>query len=77
MPRAIWKGVISFGMVSIPIRLFPATESKDIGFRQLRRDTNTRVRMLRWDPVEEQGSALRGDREGLRVRQGPLRHRRR
>lgn len=54
MPRAIWKGVISFGMVSIPIRLFPATESKDIGFRQLRRDTNTRVRMLRWDPVEEQ-----------------------
>ena len=54
MPRAIWKGVISFGMVSIPIRLFPATESKDIGFRQLRRDTSTRVRMLRWDPVEEQ-----------------------
>ena len=54
MPRAIWKGVISFGMVSIPIRLFPATESKDVGFRQLRRDTNTRVRMLRWDPVEEQ-----------------------
>ncbi len=54
MPRAIWKGAISFGMVSIPIRLFPATESKDIGFRQLRRDTTTRVRMLRWDPVEEQ-----------------------
>jgi len=54
MPRAIWRGAISFGMVSIPIRLFPATESKDIGFRQLRRDTNTRVRMLRWDPVEEQ-----------------------
>ncbi len=54
MPRAIWRGAISFGMVSIPIRLFPATESKDIGFRQLRRDSNTRVRMLRWDPVEEQ-----------------------
>ncbi len=53
MPRAIWKGVISFGMVSIPIRLFPATESKDIGFRQLRRETHTRVRMLRWDPEEE------------------------
>lgn len=53
MPRAIWKGVISFGMVSIPIRLFPATESKDIGFRQILRDSNTRVRMLRWDPAEE------------------------
>ena len=54
MPRAIWRGVISFGMVSIPIRLFPATESKDIGFRQLRRDSHTRVRMLRWDPVAGQ-----------------------
>ncbi len=54
MPRAIWRGVISFGMVSIPIRLFPATESKDIGFRQLRRESHTRVRMLRWDPVAEQ-----------------------
>ncbi len=53
MPRAIWRGVISFGMVSIPIRLFPATESKDIHFRQLRRESHTRVRMLRWDPVEE------------------------
>ena len=52
MPRAIWKGVISFGMVSIPVRLFPATESRDVGFRQLRRGTETRVRMMRWDPVE-------------------------
>ena len=53
MPRAIWRGVISFGMVSIPIKLLTATDSKDIAFRQLRRDTNTRIRQMRWDPVEE------------------------
>ena len=52
-PRSIWKGVISFGMVSIPVRLLPATESRDVGFRQLRRGTNTRVRQMRWDPVEQ------------------------
>ena len=58
MPRAIWRGVISFGMVSIPIKLLTATESKDIAFRQLRRDTNTRIRQMRWDPVEEREIAF-------------------
>ncbi|MBS4031138.1 MAG: Ku protein [Clostridiales bacterium] len=33
--RTIWKGAISFGLVSIPIKLFPATEQKDIKFRFL------------------------------------------
>lgn len=34
--RAIWKGSISFGLVSIPIALFPATRSEDLKFRLLR-----------------------------------------
>jgi DNA end-binding protein Ku len=29
MPRAIWSGSIGFGMVSIPVKLYGATESKD------------------------------------------------
>ena len=33
--RTIWKGAISFGLVSIPIKLFPATEDKNIKFRYL------------------------------------------
>ena len=53
MPRAIWKGVISFGMVSIPVKLLTATQSRDIAFRQLHEEDNARVRMLRWCPVEE------------------------
>lgn len=50
MARAIWRGVISFGMVSIPVRLFTATESKDVRFRQLHEETNTPVKQLRWSP---------------------------
>ncbi|MDA1147297.1 MAG: Ku protein [Chloroflexi bacterium] len=50
MARAIWRGVISFGMVSIPVRLFTATESKDISFRQLHEETHTPVKQLRWSP---------------------------
>ena len=37
MPRSIWNGVISFGMVSIPVKLYTATEDKDISFRQLQK----------------------------------------
>ena len=53
-PRSIWRGAISFGMVSIPVKLFTATESKDISFRQLHRSDNARVRQLRWCSVEDQ-----------------------
>jgi len=34
--RAIWKGTISFGLVSIPISLFPATRREELKFRLLR-----------------------------------------
>lgn len=53
MPRAIWRGAISFGMVSIPVKLYTATESKDVSFRQLHRDDLARIRQLRWCPVED------------------------
>jgi DNA end-binding protein Ku len=38
MPRAIWKGSVSFGLVTIPVSLYPSDESAEaIGFRQLHR----------------------------------------
>jgi len=49
MPRPIWRGAISFVMVSIPVKLYTATESKDISFRQLDREDLSRVRQLRWN----------------------------
>lgn len=39
MPRSLWSGVLSFGLVSVPVRLTPATESKELRFHFLdRRD---------------------------------------
>jgi DNA end-binding protein Ku len=37
MPRAIWKGSISFGLVNIPIALYPATRKEELSFRLLRK----------------------------------------
>jgi DNA end-binding protein Ku len=47
MARPIWKGAISFGLVTIPVGLFPATESKRPQFRQLRRGDHARIRYRR------------------------------
>lgn len=53
MARAIWRGAISFGLVSIPIRLIVAAEAKDLSFRQLHRDDQSRIRYLKWSPTLE------------------------
>jgi len=45
--RAIWRGSISFGMVSIPVKLFTATESQDISFRQLHATDNSPIKLIR------------------------------
>jgi DNA end-binding protein Ku len=50
MPRSIWNGVISFGMVSIPVKLYNATESKDVSFHQLHQVCGSRLKQLRWCP---------------------------
>src|SRR3990172_4592511 len=64
MPRSIWNGLISFGMVSIPVKLFTATDSKDISFHLLHRECNSRLKQLRWCPVCERevewGETVRG-----------------
>lgn len=51
MPRAIWRGAISFGMVSIPVKLYSATDSKDISFRQLAKEDLQPIKYLRWSPT--------------------------
>jgi len=53
MPRSIWNGVISFGMVSIPVKLYTGTQDKDISFHMLHKTDDTRIKMLRWCPDDE------------------------
>jgi len=47
MPRSIWKGAISFGLVTIPVKLYSATEEKDISFRQVHAEDGGRIRYKR------------------------------
>jgi len=47
VPQAIWTGSISFGLVTVPVRLVSATKSLDVRFHQLEAGTNSRVRMRR------------------------------
>jgi DNA end-binding protein Ku len=47
MPRAIWSGAISFGLVAVPVKLYPATEQKDIRFHQFKEGTRQRIRNKR------------------------------
>jgi DNA end-binding protein Ku len=41
--RTLWKGSLSFGLVTIPVRLFPATEEKSVSFNQLRASDHSRI----------------------------------
>lgn len=45
--RAIWKGAISFGLVTIPVKLYSATEEKDVTFHQVRRSDGSRIKYKR------------------------------
>jgi DNA end-binding protein Ku len=45
--RAIWKGAVSFGLVSIGVKLYSATEEKDIRFHQVHRTDGGRIRYKR------------------------------
>ncbi len=45
--RSIWKGAISFGLVSIPVKLFSATEERSVSFHQVHREDGGRVRYKR------------------------------
>ncbi|MBK6560026.1 Ku protein [Candidatus Amarobacter glycogenicus] len=47
MARALWRGTISFGMVTIPVKLFTATESQDVSFRQLHAADNSPIKLVR------------------------------
>ena len=45
--RSMWKGAISFGLVNIPVRLYTATEQRDVTFRQVHRTDGGRIKFRR------------------------------
>ena len=53
MPRVIWKGSISFGLVTIPVQLFSAVSRKTVRFNQLDAETGARVRYKKVSSADE------------------------
>ncbi|MBV9329849.1 MAG: Ku protein [Chloroflexi bacterium] len=54
MARSIWSGVITFGLVSIPVKLYPATQDKDVSFHLLHRSDHSRIRFKRFCAAEDE-----------------------
>src|SRR3954447_12239948 len=50
MPRAIWSGAISFGLVNVPVKLYSAVSRKTVRFHQLHEETGVRIQQKRVDP---------------------------
>jgi DNA end-binding protein Ku len=49
MPRSIWSGAISFGLVNVPVKLYSATSPKTVRFHQISGTTGARIRQKRVD----------------------------
>jgi DNA end-binding protein Ku len=59
MPRSVWRGTLSFGLVAIPVSLYPATEAKDVRFHLFDREG----RRVRYRRVVESGPSFRDAEE--------------
>jgi DNA end-binding protein Ku len=51
MPRSIWTGAISFGLVNVPVKLFSAVQRKNVRFNQLDSEGHSRIQMKRVNPA--------------------------
>ena len=53
MASTVWKGYVSFGLISVPIRLFVAAREEHIGFNQIHKECGTRVKQQLYCPHDE------------------------
>jgi DNA end-binding protein Ku len=64
MARSMWKGAIQFGLVTIPVKLYLATESRGVSFNMLHADCHGRIQMKTYCPTDEvyieRGDTVRG-----------------
>ena len=51
MPRSIWTGAISFGLVTVPVKLYSAINRKNVRFHQLNGESGVRIAQKRVDPA--------------------------
>ena len=73
-PRSIGSLTVSFGLVAIPVKLYTATQSTgQISFNMLHKDCGSRLKQQYVCLKDGDGRRARRHRQGLRIRQGPVR----
>ena len=70
--RAIWKGAVSFGLVSVPVKLYAATENHDISFRQVHAKDGGRVKYQRVCSIDGEEVAYADIAKGYETDDGQM-----
>ncbi|MFL6061811.1 MAG: Ku protein [Marmoricola sp.] len=70
--RAIWKGAVSFGLVSVPVKLYSATENKDISFRQVHAKDGGRIKYQRICSLDGEEVAYADIAKGYETEDGEM-----
>ncbi|TIC87331.1 Ku protein [Nocardioides sp. GY 10113] len=70
--RAIWKGAVSFGLVSVPVKLYSATESHDVSFRQVHAADGGRIRYQRVCSIDGEEVAYSDIAKGYETEDGEM-----
>ncbi len=70
--RAIWKGSVSFGLVSVPVKLYSATESHDVSFRQVHAKDGGRIRYQRLCSLDGEEVAYADIAKGYETEDGEM-----
>ena len=70
--RAIWKGAVSFGLVSVPVKLYAATENHDISFRQVHAKDGGRIKYQRVCSIDGEEVAYSDIAKGYETEDGRM-----
>lgn len=70
MPRPIWTGAISFGLVNVPVKLYTATQAKDVRFHQLHDKDGVRLQQKRVCPKDGEEVAYEHVVKGYEIAPG-------
>ncbi len=72
MPRAMWKGAVSFGLVNVPVKLYSATEDHDISFRQVHREDGGQIKYKRVCSVDGEEVSYDDIAKGYQTEDGQM-----
>ncbi|MBA3339812.1 MAG: Ku protein [Geodermatophilaceae bacterium] len=70
--RSIWRGAVSFGLVSIGVRMYSATEDKDVRFHQVHREDGGRIKYKRVCSIDGEEVAYSDIAKGFELPDGQL-----